>query len=284
MKWTPSANQERRIRPGLASTPPHAGIAESGYPGTVGWKTGFRAVKDKVFSVTAAPGLPAATGALDNYCDVPGYLCNRRFDEVRKDIFHYAFFAHHLGIAEENEPFNPPDSTTVNPKFVKPVTNTGVGDFPGGDVLITLGAFLDIDGVTPTATSFVQGSTLMHELGHNLKLRHGGGPDEPNCKPPYLSVMNYEYQVRGLLDNVGIRTWGLRARRRSPSTASRRTTSPMARRARSRIGSVGTRRSSAVISIPLRLLRLRVRARSRRNGSRRPRSGIATGYPSRPTR
>ncbi|HTM32569.1 MAG TPA: hypothetical protein VL263_14760, partial [Vicinamibacterales bacterium] len=147
---------------------PHAGIAESGYPGTVGWKTGFRAVKDKVFSVTAAPGLPAATGALDNYCDVPGYLCNRRFDEVRKDIFHYAFFAHHLGIAEENEPFSPPDSTTVNPKFVKPVTNTGVGDFPGGDVLITLGAFLDIDGVTPTATSFVQGSTLMHELGHNL--------------------------------------------------------------------------------------------------------------------
>ena len=65
-------------------------------------------------------------------------------------MFHYTFFAHHLGLAEENEPFDPPNSTNVNPDFVKPVTNTGVGDFPGGDVLVTLGAFLDIDNVTPT--------------------------------------------------------------------------------------------------------------------------------------
>ena len=33
----------------------------------------------------------------------------------------------------------------------------------------------------------------MHELGHNLKLRHGGNVDE-NCKPQYLSVMSYSYQ------------------------------------------------------------------------------------------
>ncbi len=30
----------------------------------------------------------------------------------------------------------------------------------------------------------------MHELGHNLGLRHGG-MDDLNCKPNYLSVMNY---------------------------------------------------------------------------------------------
>jgi hypothetical protein len=49
----------------------------------------------------------------------------------------------------------------------------------------------------------MQASTLMHELGHNLERRHGGGAFEPNCKPTYLSVMNYLYQLRGLLDDDG---------------------------------------------------------------------------------
>ncbi|MEU8382158.1 hypothetical protein [Streptosporangium sp. NPDC048865] len=34
--------------------------------------------------------------------------------------------------------------------------------------------------------------TLMHELGHNLNLRHGGD-DDVNCKPNYVSVMNYDH-------------------------------------------------------------------------------------------
>ena len=33
----------------------------------------------------------------------------------------------------------------------------------------------------------------MHELGHNLGLRHGG-VDNTNCKPHHVSVMNYAYQ------------------------------------------------------------------------------------------
>ena len=33
----------------------------------------------------------------------------------------------------------------------------------------------------------------MHELGHNLGLRHGG-VDNVNCKPHHVSVMNYVYQ------------------------------------------------------------------------------------------
>src|SRR5207249_937938 len=53
--------------------------------------------------------------------------------------------------------------------------------------------------------------TIMHELGHNLGLRHGGGagidcsssvtpcPDasklSANCKPNYLSVMSYALQM-----------------------------------------------------------------------------------------
>jgi hypothetical protein len=37
-----------------------------------------------------------------------------------------------------------------------------------------------------------QGSSLMHELGHTLNLHHGGDVDD-NCKPDYLSVMNYDH-------------------------------------------------------------------------------------------
>lgn len=37
------------------------------------------------------------------------------------------------------------------------------------------------------------GGTLLHELGHTLNLRHGGNEDA-NCKPNYVSGMNYDNQ------------------------------------------------------------------------------------------
>jgi hypothetical protein len=39
-----------------------------------------------------------------------------------------------------------------------------------------------------------QASTLMHELGHTLGLKHGGNEGINNCKPNYLSIMNYTLQ------------------------------------------------------------------------------------------
>ena len=39
----------------------------------------------------------------------------------------------------------------------------------------------------------LEAGTTMHELGHNLDLRHGGDEDL-NYKPNYISVMNYLYQ------------------------------------------------------------------------------------------
>lgn len=36
------------------------------------------------------------------------------------------------------------------------------------------------------------GITIMHELGHTLNLDHGGFEDH-NCKPNYVSIMNYDY-------------------------------------------------------------------------------------------
>ncbi|MFI9510298.1 hypothetical protein [Nocardia sp. NPDC052566] len=39
--------------------------------------------------------------------------------------------------------------------------------------------------------------TFIHELGHNLGLKHGG-VDHGNYKPNYLSVMNYSFQFSGV--------------------------------------------------------------------------------------
>jgi hypothetical protein len=40
---------------------------------------------------------------------------------------------------------------------------------------------------------FVQTATVMHEMGHNLGLGHGGIADTTNFKPNHFSVMNYNY-------------------------------------------------------------------------------------------
>jgi hypothetical protein len=65
----------------------------------------------------------------------------------------------------------------------------GIG---GTDLLVTLGNFTNGVG-SPRE----QAGTLMHELGHNLGLRHGGC-DDNNAKPGYASVMNYAYQMEGV--------------------------------------------------------------------------------------
>jgi len=42
-----------------------------------------------------------------------------------------------------------------------------------------------------------QAAVLLHELGHNLNLAHGGN-EEVNLKPNYISVMNYLYLSSGI--------------------------------------------------------------------------------------
>ncbi|RKH45464.1 hypothetical protein [Corallococcus sicarius] len=63
---------------------------------------------------------------------------------------------------------------------------------PAHDFIMTLGNW----GV-PGGTEQQQAGTLMHELGHNIGLRHGGNEDV-NYKPNYLSLMSYVYQLGGL--------------------------------------------------------------------------------------
>jgi hypothetical protein len=59
--------------------------------------------------------------------------------------------------------------------------------YGSSDIVLGLGSAY---GGGSAYKEFVQGATLMHELGHNLSLRHGGN-DDINNKPNYVSIMNY---------------------------------------------------------------------------------------------
>ena len=193
------------------------------FPGTVGWKLGFEfyrnaPVADDGSELTVAqindPVNPWKNGSR-----------RRRFDRIRQDYFHYVLYAHARGKPKSKFPCldsggNPvgyaADGTCNasaglgnNPSYHVPLSVSGVADLPGNSVLITLGLWDNFVG-----TPFVIASTTLHELGHNLNLWHGGPPAvwgdattptvvEPNCKPNYLSSMNYMFQVHGLFDNAG---------------------------------------------------------------------------------
>jgi hypothetical protein len=97
-------------------------------------------------------------------------------DTGRAPVFHYAVFAHFHDLDDPHG-------------WGASGNSRGIG---GTDLLVTLGNF---SGGVGTARE--QAGTLMHELGHNLGLRHGGC-DDTNLKPGYASVMNYAYQMEGV--------------------------------------------------------------------------------------
>jgi hypothetical protein len=104
-------------------------------------------------------------------------LKTANFDDARKAAFHYAISAHaHHG------------------------TYSGVSrDIGASDFLVTLGAGCEsLRGSDCTLNAREQAGTFMHELGHNLGLRHGGDDDD-SYKPSHLSVMNYTFQLTWLV-------------------------------------------------------------------------------------
>ncbi|MEW5870826.1 MAG: hypothetical protein AB1894_16250 [Chloroflexota bacterium] len=114
------------------------------------------------------------------------------FDPVRQQVFHYAVFGHDLNAA-----------AAINGV-------SGRGEIFGNDFLVTLGQWGN-GGISPASGLSIRGTviqhagTFMHELGHNLNLRHGGA-DSDNYKPNYLSIMNYSHQggILGLTANDGL--------------------------------------------------------------------------------
>ena len=102
---------------------------------------------------------------------------NRHFAEERRRIFPYVVFGHRYGSAAE-------DSSGLS------------RGFGASDLMVTLGGFCP-GALECAGTVQEQAATLMHELGHNLNLRHGGDEDV-NYKPNYLSIMSYRFQLPGL--------------------------------------------------------------------------------------
>ena len=96
------------------------------------------------------------------------------FDTARHAVFHYAISAHALGGQEAGGISRNSDSS----------------GWHASDFIVTVpeGWFT----ANTEHTRRVVGGTFMHELGHNLGLRHGGFEDA-NFKPSYLSIMNYAF-------------------------------------------------------------------------------------------
>jgi TolB protein len=98
------------------------------------------------------------------------------FSDTRLPAFHYVVSGHRYGAATE-----------------------GSGGISRGieasDLIVALGTASEPS--EGSGTLEWQAGILMHELGHNLGLRHGGGEDV-NYKPNFLSIMNYAFPT-GLL-------------------------------------------------------------------------------------
>ena len=72
---------------------------------------------------------------------------------------------------------------------------TGAAEVYGNDGVVTLGAGSVVGGHA-VGSEDQQAGTFLHEIGHLLGLRHGGG-DFVGCKANYLSAMNYTRQLPG---------------------------------------------------------------------------------------
>jgi hypothetical protein len=98
-----------------------------------------------------------------------GNYLNSDYLKAKAQVYHYALFVKNIGRSP----------TECGP--------SGQAELNGNDIVVSLGCGFANNGPE-------RQGTLMHELGHNLGLRHGGGDDD-NCKPNHISVMSYSRQM-----------------------------------------------------------------------------------------
>ena len=91
----------------------------------------------------------------------------QNFASNRQGYFHYTLLPHRYNTNDKS---------------------SGQAQLPGGDLIVSLYCLNSDHNVA---------ATIVHELGHNLGLHHGGNVDT-NYKPNYNSVMNYLYQFDGV--------------------------------------------------------------------------------------
>ena len=143
---------------------------------------GYDQVKAKHFG-SLAERCPA--GSISSECTESTWWSTEGHKQ-KMTVFHYGLFV--------KQQFENPSSSGISEQF-------------GNDIMISLGSFTGGVGSIDE-----QEGTLMHELGHNLDLDHGGprklvsSPSTDlsphygiNCKPNYLSVMSYSRQMKNLV-------------------------------------------------------------------------------------
>lgn len=129
---------------------------------------------------------PTNSNAFFNYNAVTnsfGYIRDHYFGHKGQAGWHYGVFAHQFA--------SDTNGTASG--------SSGLGEQPGGNFVVTLGAFTGQIG-----TPFDRAATLAHEFGHNLGLGHGAFGDYQPNKP---SIMSYCYQLSGV--RSGLITNGL---------------------------------------------------------------------------
>jgi hypothetical protein len=109
---------------------------------------------------------------LDPSADEFAALKEMNFDAARAPVYHYMIWA------------NGRDGDRSSGRSFA---------IPNSDFVVTLGLWNGGEG----GTNAQKIGTFVHELGHDLGLRHGG-TDNENYKPNHLSVMNYFFQMDGV--------------------------------------------------------------------------------------
>lgn len=153
------------------------------------------AIDHDTYLCTEEPDAVAVEGAYGSPWEEFYALKAAHFDLDRQPFFHYALFTGSYCNGDG------------------PSGSSGLSHgHPAADFMVTLEAKLQQIGPKPAGAGLarweeevriIQSGTIMHELGHNLGLNHGGGDagvafEDPVANPAYLSVMSYRYQLGGL--------------------------------------------------------------------------------------
>jgi hypothetical protein len=133
---------------------------------------------------TDANKVVAFKGGLEAIKNAIGPSGRKNFQYSRRFIFHYSLWGHEYSLKDKHGIDRAKDSS-------------GVADLPGGDMMVTFGAWSSKVGNLKQ-----QAGAFLHEFGHNLNLQHGGN-ENLNYKPQYQSVMNYLYNLQGLARDDG---------------------------------------------------------------------------------
>jgi hypothetical protein len=136
----------------------------------------FLTVKRKKLTWPTTADLGFGTDAERNFDTGRGDTYHKNYLNAKAQAYHYGLFVHSI-------------LGTCGP--------SGHAERPGNDLVVALGCGFagSVGGHSGSIGSIdEQAGTLMHELGHNLNLRHGGNVDM-NCKANYQSIMTYSRQM-----------------------------------------------------------------------------------------